>query len=244
MTRDPSLTADDRPADGPAATLTENRVVQYLLDHPDFLSRHPEVVVAMTPPPQRWSGDRVVDLQKYMLDQRRDEIDDLRGCAEDVIETSRSNMTVQTRTHAAVLAFLDARTVVDLIRVARDDLPWMFAVDVVEVGFESGPPIHPHLAASGARSLPRGTVDGLLGPERDVRLFREMTDDGTVFGAGAGLVHSAGMARLALGGGAPTGLMALGARADAFHAGQGTELLGFLARVLEACIRRCLEAPA
>ena len=43
---------------------------------------------------------------------------------------------------------------------------------------------------------------------------------------------------------APTGLLALGSRVEGrFDPGQGTELLSFLARILELCIRTWLELP-
>ena len=48
-------------------------------------------------PPARWSGDGVVDMQQYLINRNRSEMDELRDCAQDVIETSRSNMSTQTR---------------------------------------------------------------------------------------------------------------------------------------------------
>ena len=66
--------------------------------------------------------------------------------------------------------------------------------------------------------------------------------DPEIFGAGAGLVHSEALLRLDIGGKAPDALLALGSRCDgAFDDGQGTELLGFLARVLEICFRGWLN---
>jgi uncharacterized protein YigA (DUF484 family) len=56
-------------------------------------------------------------------------------------------------------------------------------------------------------------------------------------------VRSAALARLHPARDVPVGLLALGSRGDDFYSGQGTELVGFLARVLEFCIRRCRETP-
>jgi hypothetical protein len=42
----------------------------------------------------------------------------------------------------------------------------------------------------------------------------------------------------------PAGLLALGSRQEEkFHPGQGTELLQFLARALERCVRAWLDLP-
>jgi uncharacterized protein YigA (DUF484 family) len=52
------------------------------------------------------------------------------------------------------------------------------------------------------------------------------------------------MVRLSIGSTAPAGLLAFGTRHPGFFNGnQGTELLTFLARVLEHCIRGWLDLP-
>ena len=65
------------------------------------------------------------------------------------------------------------------------------------------------------------------------------------FGAGAGLVRSAALARVHPGATTPPGLLALGARqATAFHPGLGSDLVAFLAGVIEPCLHKWLEEPA
>ena len=87
----------------PEAPLAEADVLAFLRAHPDFLARHPDVIVEMSAP-GRWSGNGIVDMQKFLIDRRGIEMDELRDAAQDVIETSRSNMSTQTRTHGAVLS--------------------------------------------------------------------------------------------------------------------------------------------
>ena len=93
--------------------ISEAEVIAYLRARPDFLAHHADVVSGMVAP-ERWSGDGVVDMQKFLIDRRSGERDQLRDAAQDVIETSRSNMSVQTRTHAAVLSLLATRTWEDI----------------------------------------------------------------------------------------------------------------------------------
>ena len=72
-----------------------------------------------------------------------------------------------------------------------------------------------------------------------------VTGDEALFGAGAGLVRSQALVRLNVSTGAPPCLLALGSREpDMFHSGMRTELISFLARVLERCIRSWLDLPA
>ena len=55
------------------------------------------------------------------------------------------------------------------------------------------------LMIGGIGRLHSGDVDRFVGAGRDVALYREMADDGTLFGAGAGLVRSAALARIRCG---------------------------------------------
>ncbi len=222
--------------------LSEDRVAGYLRRHPDFFTRHADVLATMTPP-ARWQGDRVVDMQRFVLERLREEVESLRACAREIIETSRSNLSSQTRAHAAVLAMLAAVDFEHMVRVVNDDLPLLLDVDVVAIGFETGSMAD--VVSADVRRFAGGTVDRLLGgADQDVALVRDMTDDGTVFAAAAGLVHSAALARLRPNPTTPVGLLALGSRRRAFHPGQGTELIRFMARMLECCVHGWREKPA
>lgn len=221
---------------GPAPT--PEAVVAFLQGNPQFFESHGHLLATM-PAPGRYVEGGVVDLQKVMLDRRLEEISELRNCALEVIETSRSNMATQARTHAAVLALLAAQDTELLMRVIADDLPLLLDVDVVVLAFERGGRPLAELVNGTARYLYDNAVDQLVGVDRDVRLVRDMTDDGTIFGGAAGLVRSAALARIRPSRDTAPGLLALGSRGSAFHPGQGTELLAFLARVVEASVERC-----
>lgn len=221
-----------------AANLADDTVIDYLRNNSDFLNRHPDLLAELAPP-ARWSGDSVIDMQQFMLERLRSEIDNLRASAMDLIDTSRRNLSVQNRTHAAALALLTAQTFPHMLRIVGDDLPLLLDVDTVVIGFEPPESPLPGLVLPEVRPLPVGLVDQLLGDSTDVRLLGETTDDGTVFGAASGLVRSAAFARLRPSERLPGGLIALGSRGGgAFHPGQGTELIGFLARVAERCAER------
>ena len=106
----------------PSSNVTADDVSSFLRDHPEFFNDRQELLSSMLAP-FRWSGDGIVDLQRFIADRRLKEIDDLRDCAQEVIETSRSNMSVQTRTHAAVLALLEGSSIENLLRIIIDELP-------------------------------------------------------------------------------------------------------------------------
>ena len=241
MTRKTDDQAKDETRDPMDETPSGDAVAEYLGRNPDFFADRVDLLSGMSAP-DRWSGDGVVDIQRFLAERRLIEIDDLRNCAQEVIETSRTNMSVQTRTHAAVLAVLAAADAEQLLRVIDGDLPLLLDVDVVMVGFEPSKTVAALLSPD-VHGLSKGAVDGILGAEGNVRLLRDIEDDGAIFGAAAGLVRSAALARLRPGKALPDGLLALGARGPAFGPGQGTELIGFLARVLEQCLHRLAEPP-
>jgi len=240
---EPGKTPRRKEAGTPRPVETEaEAVARYLRENPDFFVRNEALLRRMTPP-RRWTGDGVVDIQKYMLDSLRGEMESLRTDAREVIETTRSNMSSQARTHAAVLALIRAADFDELTRIIGYDLPLLLDVDVATVGFEPGNGVPAVPTVSHVRRLRAGAIEAVFGNGNGVVLLDSVDDDGTVFGAAAGLVRSAALARLGSGKVTPPGILALGSRGDAFHPGQGTELVGFLARVVEACILRCLEAP-
>jgi uncharacterized protein YigA (DUF484 family) len=210
--------------------LSEDQVVDYLLHHPDLLNNRPDII-ALLVPPSRFAGGTVLDLQQFMIGRLSHEIDSLRGCAEHLITTSRNNMSTQSRTHEAVLAVLAAGDMDGLSRVVGEDLPTLLDVDIATMGFESARP------PDGIESLPEGLLERSLG-SGDVMLRAQAEGDVAIFGAGASLVSSFALVRLEPRG-LPQGLLALGSRNErAFHSSQGTELLAFVARILEDCVAR------
>lgn len=222
---------------------SEAQVATYLVQHGDFLLRHPELVQTLSPP-SRWpEAGPVVDMQAFMVDRLKEEIVRIKGAAEDLILTSRSNMSTQNRTHQAVLLLLGAESLGDLAQVVADDLAPVLDVDVGGLCFEEGPanaPADEALDAPGVHHIPVGSVDVLLGgADRACALNEEMPGDPALFGGAAGLVASSALVRLSPGGTCPPGLLVLGSRHGCtFHSGQGTELINFLARVIELCVHR------
>jgi len=227
----------------PDIELSDEQVAGFLYAHPDFLARNPDLLESLEWP-ERWRGDGVVDMQRFMVDRLRGEIDNLRDATQDVIETSRWNMSVQQRTHAAVLAMLAADGLDPLFRLISEELPLVLGIDVMTIGFEPAFPPMTRLIAPEVHSLAPGSVDKLLGTGGEISLRTGLADDGTVFGPAAELVSSVALIRINPGAEAPVGLFALGAREpDFFQPGQGTELIAFLARVVERCVERWLAIP-
>jgi uncharacterized protein YigA (DUF484 family) len=223
--------------------LTASQVADYLRRHPNFLNKFPDLLATLTPP-SRSQGDGIVDMQQFMLERHRRDIEKLNHSYQELVETSRSNMSNQGRVHAGVLSLFGARTFENLIEIVTTDLAELLGVDVVTLCVEAGEEPLPRAVKSGLYILDPGYVDELLGVGRDAVLRPHVTGDDAVFGPAAGLVNSDALMRLRVSQATPLGLLALGSRRkEFFDPSQGTELLNFLARATEHSIRVWLNLP-
>lgn len=219
--------------------LTAEQVASYLRRNPDFFALQPEVLTALEPS-VRWTGDTVVDIRQFILEGLREQMDGLRDCATEVIETSRSNMAYQQKTHAAVLKLLRANSLEQLVAVISSELPSLLEVDVVALALEQISSAD--CGALNVAPLVPGEVDYILGAGQDVFLLANLVDEAQIFGNSSEKLRSAAFARLDPRPVAPSGVLALGAFQEGFfHPSQGTELFAFLASVVGFCIHRSYE---
>ena len=223
--------------------LSDRQVAEFLRRNPDFLLAHPELLGILTPP-SRDRGDGVVDMQSFMIERLRGENERLAEHHDALLDAGRHALSKQSQVHEAVIAMLGARTLEHLIEVVTTDFLRTLHVDIVALCAEGGE-ARRGCGVSGVTCLERGAIDAVLGAGRDALFGADVAGDERIFGAGAGLVRSAALLRLRLGGRAPATLLALGSRrAERFASGQGGEPLGFLARALEHCLRAWLDLPA
>jgi hypothetical protein len=233
---------DDAPA--VAAELPTARGVRsFLQQNPDFLVENPDLIEVIVAP-KRDNGKGVVDMQSFMVERLQKEVRGLRDDHGELIAASRSNMISQARIHAAVLAILEATTFEQMIEVVTTDLGNMLEVEVASLCVESDRKIPALPQLVGVHVVAPGMVDETLGPDRDIVLRARAEAEHQVFGEAVGLVRSAALLRLPLNAFGPMAMLAFGSgEEDRFHPGQGTELLGFLARALTHTMRQWLNLP-
>jgi uncharacterized protein YigA (DUF484 family) len=240
----PPGTSTGTPSRSPAAAPREigaREVIAYLRQNPDFLERHPEALRLMRSPVRDDGGD-VLDFQHFMLERFRRDIARLQHEQRNLITTSRGNLASQSRVHKAVIAILGAGTFEQLLQTVTTDLAVLIDADVVTIGVESSGTPTTRLPIAGIHLLKPGTVDALLGNDREALLRADIHGDASLFGSAAGLVRSEALLRLRFSRTAPAGLLCIGTRKpETFHPGLGTELLTFLARALEITIAQWLD---
>lgn len=229
----------------------EQQVLDYLTAHPDFLNRHPQVLMQQIAP-QADHGGNVLDFQHHMLGRLQESLRDLQTRYEGLIVSSRDNMSTQSQVHEAVLGLVKSVDLEALLMMLRQDLVQLFDVDVVRLALES--PVAEVYEAqygehdySGLSFIDPYMVDAAVGVKQECRLIPRVAEEMNdalrqVFADCAGLIQSAALLRLTLPGSGRSALLAFGVRhPDRFHPGQGVELLSFLARIVEYKLDRCLE---
>jgi hypothetical protein len=129
-----------------------------------------------------------------------------------------------------------------MLELLTIDLAGFLNVDAVSLCLE-GWTVAP-TTNQAVRVVPSGTIDKILEVSRTVTLREHIEGDRRIYGEAFGLVRSEAMLRLSVRDDAPCALLALGSRdPERFHAGQGSELLTFLARIMEHSIRTWLNLP-
>lgn len=210
---------------------TAEQVIRYLKAHPTFLRDHPEVVAFLAAPTK--FDDEVLDMQHFMIEKLQGEVTNLRSSQRELLSASQVNLSSQERIHAAVLAVIEARTLEDIGRIVAEDYRSILDVTTSSLCFENQ-------GQSSQRNivlLPPGTIAKLMG-ERSILLRRDITGDERLYGDQASKVRSDALVLIDLGEKRDPGLLALGSSdVERFHAGQGTELLGFMARAITGALR-------
>ena len=231
------MTKSDTRAADKLRPLNAKNVLEFLSAHPSFLIDHPELVGILAPP-SRGESDGVLDMQQFMIERLQAELGDLRSSQRELLSASRVNLSSQERIHAAVLAVIEARTLEDIGRIVAEDYRSILDVSTSALCFEEpGQSTLRNLV-----SLKPGMIRDMIG-DRSILLRHDIAGDPRLFGDDAAKVRSDALVYLDVGKDGPNGLLALGSHEpDRFHPGQGTELLGFMARAITGSLRAGLNA--
>lgn len=136
----------------------EEAVSRYLEQNPDYFSRYPEVLAALTVPHDAAAG--AVSLIERQVRVLREKHEGLARQLRELVTIARENDVLTDRLHHFALAMIDAATLEDVIGTARDMLRQQYKLDVVGVRLRSDKPQHlgsPDFADPGDRRL-----DGVL----------------------------------------------------------------------------------
>lgn len=213
------------------AARADEDIAEYLREHPDFFSRHPDVLEELQVP--HACGD-AVSLVEYQIVLLRERNQRLRRKLQDLVNNARRNEELSLRLHRLTLGLLECGGVDDVFATLYATLADDFDADRVAVRIFGRP------ASSHDRGLAEFT--GSAGEGR--RLFDTVLSEGKpvcgrlqpdqlqyLFGDGGADVGSAAL--LPLADHEPFGVLAIASRStQRFHAGMGTLFLRHLGEVV------------
>ena len=222
--------------------LESEAVAEFLRLHPNFLIDNPNLITTLTPPSYH-QHEGVIDLQRFMLESMREELGSLKSRENRLLEAAEERDASQSRVQEAALAILEAHSFEHLIRTVNKRITQLLNIASARLCIETSEPIPGLSGKAGVVAIEAGTIDKWMRRTDDIVLVGGAPGRRVIFGRIASDVRSYALLRLNFGPKLPGGLLALGSSdADGFHPRQGTELIGFLARVLENSVRRWLIA--
>ena len=121
-----------------APHLSEKEVRNWLINHPDFLIHNADLLTTVIPP-ERVSGDGVVDLQSFLVSRLQKEVTHLTALQDDFVEAARNNIHTQDMVHASIQAVLGATSLAHFVHIMTQDLPELLEIDVITLCVEDGP---------------------------------------------------------------------------------------------------------
>ena len=197
---------------------------------PDRLRDDPELLAELG---LRIHAANIVDFVPPALARRARMTAQVDAARKELETIARSNFAAQAQTHATVVDLLGARNQADLARRVDETARLRFDLAAGVIALET-----PGRTPAGWRMIPEGMADALLGPEGLASMGPPLYGD-LLFGEASDQVRSVALIRLAMWEPARQGVLAFGsADPEGFTGDMGTELVSFLARVVERTAER------
>lgn len=213
-------------------------VAEYLRANPEFFATRADLLSALVPPSVDHGDRKIVDFQSAMVRALQKGKDALQAEQGRIVDVVRANMSNLARVHEGVLALVDAPDLPTLITAIREDLALMVGVDHAGIAVDRGSLLAVKLMEAGCPALPAGRIAAHMG-ERTTELGLVGAATIGMFGPEGSLVRSQALAVMRLNSPSPDALLYFGSReADFYQQGQATDLLQFLAGVVERLVRR------
>lgn len=229
------MTSREQAQTAPASE-TEQEIVDYLKEHPEFFVRHPGVLESMEIP---HSCGKAVSLVEYQVSVLRDQSRDLRRKLKQLVGNARDNEELSQRMHYLTLNLIECDAVDEVFANLYQSLREDFSAELAAI----------RLFASPARETDRGLAEfvggasdieplfeplfnsmepmcGRMGPEQIAALFPDQAED-----IGSLVVLPLGQSRC-------FGLLAVASRdPQRYYPGMGVVFLTQLSQVVTRIIR-------
>jgi uncharacterized protein YigA (DUF484 family) len=184
----------------------------------------------------------VIPFEERAVAHLRNRLGEAQEANEDLIAFARGHSGAVASIHEAVLAAIESEGVEGLLHVVTQEWPLILGIDAVALSLIVG---EQGFRADGSGiqlvdpAIVRRAVEAVDGVE-----MRKVERGHPLFGPACDLIRAEALIRIECDPPLPSGLLALGQRAELnLDARHGSELLMFLGRTLAAMIRKWLTHP-
>lgn len=215
----------------PDTQLPEQAVVDYLTAHPDFFTRHPQLLRDLSLPHDSGNAVSLIERQVELL---RKQIKGYQASMDELVEVARGNDALQARMHRLTLELIDAASFDEVLNALEDELHDDFQADAVEVRLFSSTDLREHLD----QELPdySATFRGFFSNQQPICGPLPPQQIDYIFGAEGDRIASTALIPLQSEG--VLGLLAIGSRdPQRFAPHQGTEFLARLGEIISHTLK-------
>ncbi|MCU7917741.1 MAG: DUF484 family protein [Candidatus Thiodiazotropha sp. (ex Epidulcina cf. delphinae)] len=120
----------------------EDQFATYLGEHPDFFSRHPDLLGQIEIPHESGAAVSLIERQVETL---RTQLQESQKHLSELLKVARNNELLQERMHRLTLELIDAATFEEVLNALEDELHDDFKADAVELRLFSSSHLDDHL---------------------------------------------------------------------------------------------------
>lgn len=212
------------------AAVDPDSVRAFLRTEPEFLRQDEHLLGELG---LKVAGDNVIDFGPAALARAAAAHKREASVRQAIEDNARANYSAQAQTHAAVIDLLDARNHSDLARRVDEMARGRFGLSAGVVALEG-----PTRVPAGWHILAEGQVDMILG-EAPIARMGFFAPALLLFGDQAETIRSMALVRMAIWEPRREALIGFGSKdPEGFTSDMGTELVNFLARVVERTAER------
>ena len=186
---------------------------------------------------------RVISFEQHAVARLRERLGAAEEANQDLIAFARGHSGAVTSIHSAVIAAMEADSIEDLLHVVTQEWPLILGIDAVALALVIGGKGF-RADGNGVQVVEPQILERAIGKLDGVEM-RTVERGHPLFGPACDLIRAEALIRIECEAPLPSGLLALGQRAELnLDARHGSELLMFLGRSLAAMIRRWLIDPS
>ena len=209
----------------------ENRVADYLHEHPDFFQNRADLLAEIEIPHESGAAVSLIERQVESL---RQQLSDARQELKHVMEVAEHNHSLQERMHRLTLELIDAANFDEVLNALEDELHDDFKADAMELRLFSSSHIDEHL--EGKMKEQADTFQQFFNQNQPIcgQLEQEQLD--YIFGAESDRIASTALIPLKSDG--VLGLLAIGSvDPKRFAPHHGTEFLSRLGEIISRTLQ-------